>query len=300
MYHPQTQSVELIPAAPPGRIAMHAQVASDEELIETWIESFSASANTRNAYAHDIREFRTFFGGPLASVTVRDIQRFAATLVHLAPATQSRRLSAVKSLIGLGHRMGWLPFDVGELIKLPGIKDQLAERILTEAQVQRLFYVVKHPRNAALLRLLYGAGLRVSEACSLLWRDMVVRDDAGQCTVQGKGDKTRAILLPPALWQRVDALRRNAGPDDAVFQSRRGGALRRLQVHRIMKIAVKRAGLPSTTACHHLRHSHASHALDRNCPVHVLQHTLGHASLTTTTRYSHVRPGDSSAKYLAA
>lgn len=293
-------SSDLATVAPLGQIAMEAQVASDEELIETWVESFAGSANTRAAYAHDIREFRAFFAGPLAAVTVRVIQRFAATLSHLAPATQSRRLSAVKSLISMGHRMGWLAFDVGELIKLPGIKDQLAERILTEAQVQRLFYVVRHPRNAALLRLLYGAGLRVSEACALRWRDMVERDEAGQCTIQGKGEKTRVVLLPASLWQRVNSLRRHAGPDDPVFLSRNGGGLRRVQVHRIMKLAVKRSGLPASTACHHLRHSHASHALDRNCPVHVLQHTLGHASLTTTTRYSHVRPGDSSSKYLVA
>lgn len=293
MFHSPLVSVTTL------SVAVQPQVSSDDDLIETWVESFSTSANTRGAYAHDIRQFRTFFPGPLASVTVRDIQRYALTLSHLAPTTQARRLSAVKSLISMGRRMGWLAFNVGELIKLPGIKDQLAERILTEAQVQRLFYVVRHPRNAALLRLLYGAGLRVSEACSLRWRDMVDRNEAGQCTVQGKGEKTRVILLPVPLWQRVNSLRRNAGPDEPVFRSRKGGGLRRLQVHRIMKLAVERAGLPAATACHHLRHSHASHALDRNCPVHVLQQTLGHASLTTTTRYSHVRPGDSSAKYLS-
>lgn len=300
MFHSSVVSGDHLPAVLAGPIAVQAQVASDDEMIETWVQSFSGSANTRAAYERDIRMFRAFFVGPLSSVTVRDIQRFAATLVELAPATQSRRLSAVKSLLSMARRMGWLPFNVGELVKLPGIKDQLAERILTEAQVQRLFYVERQPRDGTLLRLLYGAGLRVSEACSLCWRDMVARDDAGQCTVMGKGSKTRVILLPAALWQRVDALRQNAGPDDPVFRSRKGGGLRRLQVHRIMKLAVKRAGLPSSTACHHLRHSHASHALDRNCPVHVLQHTLGHASLTTTTRYSHARPGDSSAKYLAA
>jgi integrase/recombinase XerD len=107
------------------------------------------------------------------------------------------------------------------------------------------------------------------------------------------------ILLPAALWIRLIALNR-AAPDDPVFRSREGNPLQRRQVHRIVKAAAKRAKLPPEVSAHFLRHSHASHALDRRCPVHVLQTTLGHASLTTTTRYSHAKPGDSSAKYLTA
>jgi integrase/recombinase XerD len=269
-------------------------------MIALWLASFSRSANTRYAYGGDIRAFRAFSAKALGSVTVRDIQAFAETLTHLAPATQSRRLSAVKSLIAMGHRLGYLAFDVGAPIQLPAIKDRLAERILTEAEVQHLLFVEKQPRNAAMLRLIYGAGLRISEACELRWRDVVARDEAGQLTIMGKGGKTRVILLPAALWRRLDALRLNAGPDDYVFRSREGGGLKRLRIHRIVKQAVKRAGLPDTVSTHYLRHSHASHALDRNCPVHVLQTTLGHASLQTTTRYSHARPGDSSARYLTA
>jgi len=78
-----------------------------------------------------------------------------------------------------------------------------------------------------------------------------------------------------------------------------GGPLSRVQVHRIVKSAAKRAGLKPNISAHYLRHAHCSHALDRGAPVHVVQQTLGHASLTTTTRYSHARPGDSSARYLA-
>jgi integrase/recombinase XerD len=73
-----------------------------------------------------------------------------------------------------------------------------------------------------------------------------------------------------------------------------------MAVHLIVKAAAKRAKLPAAMSAHWLRHSHASHALDRGAPVHVVQSSLGHASLTTTTRYSHARPGDSSARYLTA
>lgn len=284
-----------LPAATPS-----AQASSDDGMVALWLRSFSRSANTRAAYGTDIGAFRAAVRMPLAEVTVRDLQGFAETLAGLAPATQSRRLSAVKSLIRMAHRVGYLAFDVGAPVQLPAIQDRLAEHLLTEAQVQRLFFVERNGRDGTLVRLVYGAGLRVSEACGLRWRDLAERDNAGQVTVFGKGGKTRAILLPEALWQRVIKLRGNRGDDDAVFRSRKGGFIGRRHVLTIMKRSMKRAGLPIKFSTHDLRHSHCSHALDRNCPVHVVQTTLGHASLTTTTRYSHARPGDSSAKYLAS
>jgi site-specific recombinase XerD len=268
-------------------------------MIDLWLDTHRSLA-TRSGYATDIRALRAFTDQPLRSITVRDLQAFASTLDHLAPATICRRLSAVKSLFKLGHRLGYLPFDVAAPIPLPAIRDALSERILTEWDVQRMLAREPKARNAALLRLLYGAGLRISEPCSLRWRDLTPRDDAGQVTVLGKGGKTRFILLSAPLWTRLVALQGRSGPDDAVFRSRQGGALSRREVHRIVKAAARRAGLSSAVSAHFLRHSACSHALDRGCAVHVVQTSLGHASLSTTTRYSHARPNDSIARYLNA
>lgn len=277
-----------------------AQATSDEDMILRWIGRYRSPA-TQKGYRFDIGAFRQFTSKPLRAVTFGDVQDFAATLAHLAPPTVARRLSAVKSLLSFAHRLGYIPFNVGGVVETPHIKDKLAERIMSESDVQHMLREEKHPRNAALLRLVYGAGLRVSEACGLRWRDMVARDDAGQCSVFGKGGKTRVILLPAALWNHIAALRNGAGRDDWVFRSRKkGGPLVPMQVHRIVKAAARRAKLPDSISAHWLRHAHASHALDRGAPVHVVQTTLGHASLQTTTRYSHARPGDSSARYLTA
>ena len=282
-----------------GGMTIAPQASSDDDMVDLWLGT-NRSPHTRRGYATDAKAFRSFAAKPLRDVTVRDIQAFAATLAHLAPATTARRLSAVKSLIALAHRLGYLPFDVGAPIQLPAIKDRLAERIMSEWDMQQLLGLERKPRYAALLRLLYSAGLRISEVCGLCWRDLTPRDDAGQITVFGKGGKTRMILLPAPIWTRVAALQKGAGPDDPVFRSRQGGALDPAQVHRIVKAAAKRAKLSPAVSAHWLRHGHASHALDRGAPVHVVQTTLGHASLTTTTRYSHARPGDSSARYLTA
>ncbi len=231
-----------------------------------------------------------------------DVQSYAASIQHQAPASIGRRLTAVKSLFKFGHGIGFLIFDVAAPVQLPAIEDTLAAKIMSEWDVQQLLGRETRPRNTALLRLIYGAGLRISEACGLRWRHFTPREDAGQIAVFGKGGKTRIVLLPKALYDRVYAMRADADADDPVFRSRQGGgaALTPQQVHNIVKSAAKRAGLSPAISAHYLRHSHCSHALDRGAPVHVVQQTLGHASLTTTTRYSHARPGDSSARYLAA
>jgi integrase/recombinase XerD len=155
------------------------------------------------------------------------------------------------------------------------------------------------PRNRALLRLAYAGGLRVSELVGLAWRDLQPREDAGQVTVFGKGGKTRTVLLSAATWADLVALRGDAGADDPVFRSRRGGHLDPRQVRRIVLGAAQRAGLEAKVSPHWLRHAHASHALDRGAPVHLVAATLGHASIATTGKYAHARPTDSSARYLA-
>jgi integrase/recombinase XerD len=275
------------------------QAGSDDDMVDLWLGNFR-SPHTRRGYAIDIRAFRAFAPIPLAAVTVRVIQSFSASLEHLAPATVSRRLSAVKSLVAMAHRLGYLAFDVGGPIQLPAIKDTLSERILSEWQVQRMLEMVRRPRDAALLRVAYGLGLRISEVCGLRWRDLTERGDTGQATIFGKGGKTRTILMAKPLWDRVQPLRGKAGPDDYVFRSRWGGGLDPSRVHQLVKAAAKRAGLPAAVSCHWLRHSACSHALTRGAPVHVVQASLGHCSLTTTTRYSHSRPDDSISRYLTA
>lgn len=166
--------------------------------------------------------------------------------------------------------------------------------------MQRLLALEAHSRNQVLLKLLYAAGLRVSEACALTWRDLQPRDAGGQVTVYGKGGKTRAIVLPSGIWNDLLGLRGEADGNAPVFPSRKkGGNLSEVQVWRIVRAAAKRAGIEGAVSPHWLRHAHASHALDRGAPPHLVQATLGHASLGTTSRYAHARPTDSSARYLA-
>jgi integrase/recombinase XerD len=272
------------------------QAGSDAALLRLWLHG--KAARTRRAYQDDLAAFLRHAGKPLRQVTLADVVAFGDSLAHLAPASRARALGAVKSLAAFGHRLGYLPFDVGAPVRVPPVKRALAERTLGEGDVHRLLALEANPRNHALLRLLYAGALRVSELCALTWRDLRPRDDAGQVTVFGKGGRTRAVLLTPGVWAELVALRNGAGEADPVFRSGKRGHLTAVQVHRLVKAAAARAGLSGAVSAHWLRHAHASHALDRGAPISLVQATLGHASVATTGRYLHARPNDSSARYL--
>lgn len=282
-------------------VAPHSQAASilphDSQLISLWLHG--RSPHTQAAYRADAARLFSFTGKPLAQVTLAGLQAFADSLGG-APASRCRTLSAVKSLFAFAHRLGYCRFNVAAALKLPARKVTLAERILpANAVLDLIFRGADTPRNRALVRLLYAAGVRVSEACALRWRDLSTRDDAGQIAVFGKGGKTRVILLSAETWRELVALRGPAGPDDPVFRSRKQGrALSRQQVREIVRQAARRAAIGRPVSPHWLRHAHASHNLDRGTPIHLVQATLGHASVATTGRYLHARPTDSSATRL--
>ena len=281
-----------------GRTLAGRQASTDAQVVGMWLHG--KAQTTQRAYAREATAFSSFVGGaPLPQVTLGDVQAYAEELEArgLAPATRARALAAVKSLLTFAHRIGYTPVNVGAAEKLPRLKFTLAERIVPRETVAEIVAAETEPRNRALLRLLYVGGLRISEASGLHWRDVVEREGGAQVTVQGKGELTRVVLLPAALAAELATLRASAGPDTPVFAGRSGGTLTAGQAWRIVKNAAARVGVPALSP-HWLRHAHASHALDAGAGIHVVRDTLGHASLATTSRYLHARPGDSSALYL--
>jgi len=273
------------------------QASTDSRMVDLWVNRHE-SANTRRNYRRQAERFLAFVRRPLGTVGIGDLQAYLVTLEEQAPATRANTTAALKSFLSFAHETGYIAFNVGRVLKAPAIKNRLAERILNEPDVLRMIALEPKIRNRVLLTLLYGAGLRISEACGLRWRDLTARDKAGQAAVFGKGGKTRVVLLSANTWRLVTELQGQGGPDDPVFRSREGGHLDPSQVHRIVKAAARRAGLSDEVSAHWLRHAHASHSLDRGAPIHLVQATLGHASVATTGRYLHARPTDSSAGYL--
>ena len=285
------------------------QADDDLHLINLWLHG--KSPHSQAAYQRDLDQFVDHVDLPLSRVKLQHFWDWADDLRArgLAESTQARKIAAVKSLFSFGHRIGYLSFNVGAAVTLPAVPDRLAERILPEVAVQRILALESHPRNSVLLLLFYASGGRVSELAQLFWGALIDRGyeagrPIGQVTLLGKGQKTRTIILSSDTWEALQGLKENeiavgfGRRSNPVFRSRKGGPLSRQQIWRIVRRAAKRAGLEQAVSPHWLRHAHASHALDNGAPTHLVKETLGHKSLTTTSKYAHARPDDSSARYL--
>jgi integrase/recombinase XerD len=292
--------MKQLAVVPPSGLGPAHDGSQDAKLVELWL-SMKTSSHTRRAYAAEVARFLAFVDKPLSWVTLTDLQAWAEHVgqENLKPASQNRAVTALKSLLSFAQETGYLPFNVGAAVKLRPNRDGLAQRILEESEVARLIDAASEGRNRVLLKLLYVSGARVSEICGLKWCDALARREGGQITVFGKGGKTRTVLLKPKVWQQLLSLKGEAKAVDPVFRSRKGGgALDASQVRRIVYAAAGKAGLEQKVSPHWMRHAHASHALDRSAPIHLVQATLGHASVSTTGRYLHARPTESSSFYL--
>jgi integrase/recombinase XerD len=273
---------------------------SDLQIVDLWLQS-QASPHTQGCYRRDSARLLAHVRKPLARMTLGDLHSFAQSLVAegLAPVSRARTISATKSLFGFCQRMQFIPANPAAELALPRYENRLSERILNEGDVDKTLAVNASPRDRGLLHLIYAAGLRVSEACQLRWRNLRPTGEAGQITVFGKNGRTRSIALPQPIWSEVVNLRGAAAAEDPVFPSRTGKPLDRGRVRIILRKAAAEAGIAGQPSPHWLRHAHASHALDHGAPIHLVQATLGHSSVATTSAYLHARPGDSSARFLA-
>lgn len=280
--------------APPPAIP---EQAEDNNLVDLWLNLFD-SLNTRDLYARSIARFRAFACKPLRVVSVADLQGWLQSQPNLAAASINARMTAVKSLYKFGMETGYLAFNPTVPLRGKPVKQVRAERILSEEEILDLLQAPMSDRNRALLYLLYAAGLRVSEAVSLKWRDVKPRDNGTfQITVFGKGGKTRVVLVPAAAAALLVVA---SEPDLCVFGNPDDPykPICRSQVHRIIKAAAKAAGVNPATSAHWMRHAHASHALDNGASLALVQTTLGHSSIKTTSIYLHVKPGESSGSHL--
>ncbi len=293
---------------PPAPLPDRSGARDDAHLIALWLAGCS-SVHTQRAYARDVAACLTWVGPPLLpALTLADLQGWREHLQAQGQSASSinRRLAAVRSLLTFGQRTGYLQFNVGAAVRPLPQADRLAERILPERDTLNLIHAAGAPtpqgrRNQALLQFLYYTGARVAEACGLQWRDL--QDLTGErpvVAIHGKGGRTRHVALPLDCARALGPGQPDPpDPESPVFRTRSGRALLPRAAGEIVRAAAVRAGLSAAVSPHWLRHAHASHALDRGAAVHVVQHTLGHASLATTTRYVHVQPGESSGHSLA-
>lgn len=270
------------------------------------------SPNTCEAYARDVGFFLAFLTehlghmpklADLSALAPADVRSFLAFRRQkgIEPRTLSRSLAAARSFARFLEREGRGKSDALSAVRPPKISKSLP-RPLDAASARALAdpstraYEKREPwvlaRDAAVLSLLYGAGLRIAEALALKRGEVPAPGNGDTITVTGKGNKTRMVpLIPPILQAVADYIAIcpfDLAADEALFRGEKGGPLS----PRVVQLAMERMrgalGLPDSATPHALRHSFATHLLARGGDLRSIQELLGHASLATTQIYTEV------------
>lgn len=268
---------------------------SDKQLVASWVANL-ISPHSRVNFKATADRFLAALRVPLRRATVEDVHQALTTITaELAPSSKRQVVLRVKSLLSFGHRLGYLQFNAGAVIRVQAEARAVAQRIVSEVEMGLLVRAAPARRDRILIEVGYGGGLRVSELVALTWTDVIERDGGKvQLSVLGKGHKRREVLLPEVVGRSLRSLRGDAGANDPVFASPRGGHLTERAVNYMLKRAAAKAGITEKFSAHWLRHAHASHAIQHGADLPVVQATLGHGNISVTSGYLHARPGISS------
>ncbi len=277
----------------------------------SWLAHERRVANlTRAAYTRDIGQFLAFLSrhqgdlprlASLAALSRGDFRAWMAARQSegIEARSLARSLSALKNLFRFLGRRGLAANGAIATLRAPKLPHavpkpltvgEALETVDAVASLQDVDWIGK--RDAAILMLLYGAGLRIGEAVSLNRRDLPMTGEARTLTVTGKGRKTRIVpLLPEIVTAARDYLAAcpwGGTGSDPLFMGAKGGRLSPRLIQKAMQSLRLALGLPETATPHALRHSFATHLLGAGGDLRAIQELLGHASLSTTQRYTDV------------
>ena len=266
-----------------------------------WLESERRyGANTLAAYESDLDDYLGYAGGDAGSAPP-DRRRFRGWLADmagrgLARTTVARRVSALRSFYRFCGRTGRIDINDLSWLRAPRPPKSVPKPVSEEDARALLAAIFRRrgddwakQRDFALLMMLYGSGLRVSEALDLTRRDMPLGD---WLRITGKGGKIREVPVLPAIAEAVaayvGACPFDGGPDAPLFVSARGNAFGARAAQRLVESLRLELSLPAYVTPHALRHAFATHLLGNGADLRAIQELLGHASLSTTQRYTNV------------
>lgn len=255
------------------------------------------STNTVQAYCSDVRDFLGQSGAPASQTGPEEIIEYFGTRSGiLSKRSQARALSSLRSFFGWMILEGHITANPCDKVDSPKLGKHLPE-VLSVEEINDILGSVKDPgerglRDQAVLEVLYGCGLRVSELCSL--KISCIYFEENFLRIIGKGDKERMMPFAPltgeALRNWLEARPRAAAPqwDDFVFLNRFGKPLSRISVFNLVKKYALSAGVTKEISPHTFRHSFATHLIENGADLRVVQEMLGHESILTTEIYTHI------------
>jgi len=262
----------------------------------------NASPHTRLSYETDLAQFAVFLKGKGLSFRDADSAVIRAYLVHLhesglSKSTVSRKLAALRSFYQFGLRKRWVEDNPAKIVASPKT-DRPVSSFLSEQEMADLLDLprsgkVLDLRDKAILELFYATGIRLSELVGLNLEDAGL--DERMVKVRGKGKKERLVPFGRAAEESLRAylagragLLKKSASEPAVFLSYQGTRLTPRSVERLVDKNLRRAALKRKISPHSLRHSFASHLLGRGADLRAIQELLGHESLATTQKYTHL------------
>jgi integrase/recombinase XerC len=274
-----------------------------------------ASPHTLKGYREDLHALAEYLADgegkcpAPGSITTGELRGFVSALhdAGYAKSSISRRMASVRSFIKFGQREGWAKSNPAKALRNPR-KSRKLPHFLTTDEVGKLLDAPKGKtpaavRDRAILETLYSAGLRVGELVGL--NDGAIDFAAGVVRIRGKGKRERlspigsyaARALKSWLEVRKLSPREKTGREAPVFTNKFGTRLTTRSVARMLEKYLKETGLDQRTSPHTLRHSFATHLLDRGADIRSVQELLGHKSLVTTQIYTHVSTANLRAAY---
>jgi integrase/recombinase XerC len=274
-----------------------------------------ASPHTLKGYREDLHALAEYLADDKGNspapggVTIGELRGFLSALheAGYAKTSISRRLASVRSFLKFGQREGWAKSNPAKALRNPR-KSRKLPHFLTTEEIGKLLDAPKGNtpaaiRDRAILETLYSAGLRVSELVGLTDGDLDLA--AGVVRVRGKGKRERfapigsyaAKALRRWLEARKLSPREKQGREAPVFTNKFGSRLTTRSVARMLEKYLQETGLDQRTSPHTLRHSFATHLLDRGADIRSVQELLGHKSLVTTQIYTHVSTANLKAAY---
>jgi integrase/recombinase XerC len=271
-----------------------------KERIEQFIRYLEiendASRHTLRAYRKDLEAFSDYVGRKAGDIEMIDVRGFVAQQIKngLSKTTAGRRLASVRSFLNFLCREGYIRSNPAKLVTTPKTEKRLPNFL----SVDDVFSLIERPesigfihaRDRAVLELLYSSGLRVSEISELNVDDINTKE--GLVKVRGKGKKERIL---PVGAKAIDAIKSYMVEkmllkkrDRAMFLNRSGTRLSDRGVRRIVVKYSRLIGINGQIGPHTLRHTFASHLLQAGADLRVIQELLGHSSLSTTQKYTHI------------
>mgnify|MGYP000312097876 CR=1 FL=1 len=264
----------------------------------------SLSKNSIFAYVNDVSQLADFvckeqFIAP-SQVQLQELQDYLSNLhdMGIAASTQARFISSIRSFYKFLLLEQMCTHNPTALLEMPKLQRKLPD-VLTHDEIQDMISSVdvsqrSGHRNRAILSVLYGCGLRVSECCSLLYSNFHIAEEYVRIT--GKGSKQRLVpihqtaikeisLYEEQLRTHLNIAEKNA---DHIFLSVRARPISRIMVYHIVKQAAAAAGIEKNISPHTLRHSFATELVKNGANLRAVQDMLGHASITTTEIYTHL------------